>query len=609
MRTRLSSRVALGALALLTTLASVAPAAARSPAGKVEPRRVVPYRVGGTFRPDTNVLSVSGYAAWMIDEVLDSTTPLPPLGAAFLRAEREQGINARYLVAHAMLESGWGSSDIARLKRNLFGFNAYDRNPWEFATRFASHARGVAAVAAFLGEFYLTPGGRWWYRYTTPRAINRYYASDPRWADKVANIANIIDRLVVTLRERGVRFQPPALTGAPLAGAPAVLAVPWRASPGAKLPAALRFAARWTPLAVVEASAETPAAAPGAPWRFAVRADGGDHLVRLGVEAPPVPGLYRLDVEARDSDGQLLPATDRPPIPSLEVRVLAPGEVGVALAVGDSGDLVATVTVAGLGPAVDEAAPPGSAATRSGLAGATLEVWTLPLDPGLDAGRQARVALPDSLGAGATWTVPVSAPATPAVIVARIAAAAASGIRAVPGVMLAGRDADGRLTLSPLAIASPRDDLLLGREPPAAPITLRAFEAPGSLEAEIAPMAEDQSPDAGEPAPDGGGTQPTSGMAVANAPAAPEDRPQPRVLLVRSLAAEAAREAAPARFLLQLPEGGSDPAPVAIPGLPAGVRLVIAGLVPPGGGLVDPATLSLAWIAVAVPPEVAAGTD
>ena len=56
---------------------------------------MVPYRAGGAFTPNTDVLSVSGYAAWMIDEALGATTPLPPLGAAFLRAEREEGINAR----------------------------------------------------------------------------------------------------------------------------------------------------------------------------------------------------------------------------------------------------------------------------------------------------------------------------------------------------------------------------------------------------------------------------------------------------------------------------------------------------------------------------------
>lgn len=581
MRTPLSRRVALGALAVLTTLAVVAPVEARSPIRKIEPRRVVPYRVGGVFRPDTDVLSVSGYAAWMIDEALGSTTPLPPLGAAFLQAEREQGINARYFVAHAMLESGWGGSDLARLKRNLFGFNACDRDPWGYATRFPSHANGVAAVAAFLRESYLTPGGRWWYRFATPRAINIHYASDPHWAAKVANLANIIDGLVVTLRERWVRFLRPALADGPVVGAPAVLQVPWRAKPGAQLPAALRFAVRWTPIAVVEASAEIPAAAPGAPWRFALRTDGSDHVVRLELEAPALPGIWRLDVEARDSDGRPLPETDRPPIPSIEVRVMAVDEIAVGLSVEDDGDLAATVTIAGPGPAADDATatPDGAAVTERVGAGATLEVWTLPLDPTQSPSRQALVPLPDTMGPGTTWTVPVGAPAVPAVVVTRIAGGLDASARAVPTVALASRDADGHLMLIPLAVASPRDDLLLGRQAAPVSITLRAHDEPGSLEAEIAAVdARDVS---------------LALVAVEGTPGRPS-------LLVRSLAIEAARETTPLSSLLPFPEAWPGAARISLSGLPAGVRLVVAGIVLPDGGSVDPATLSVAWIAVAV---------
>jgi len=609
MRTHLLRRVALGALALLTTLAVVAPVEARSPVRKIEPRRVVPYRVGRAFTPNTNVLSASGYAAWMIDEVLGRTTPLPSLGAAFLRAEREQGINARYFVAHAMLESGWGTSPIARYKRNLFGYNACDRDPWRYATRFPSHAKGVAAVAEILRESYLTSDGRWWYRFTTPRAINRYYASDPRWADKVAHLANVLDKLVVTLRERWVRFRRPALVDRPIVGAPAVLEIPWRAKPGAQLPPALRFAVRWTPVAVIEASAEVPAAAPDAPWRFAPRTDKPGDAVRLELAAPALPGLWRLDVEARDSDGRPLPETDRPPIPSLEVRVLAPGEIGVALSVGDDGDLAATVTIAGLGPDGDGAddadapdpadpaddakvtpddpadpaddakvTPDAAAATQSVGTGATLEVWALPLDPAQSSYRQALVPLPDALGPGATWTVPVGAPAVPAVVVARIAGGLDASTRAVPTVALAGRDADGRLTLTPLTVASPRDDLLLGREPAADRIALAPVEAPGLVRIAVT----------------GGTLAPEIGADLA----AVEEPPGRPSLLVRSLAVETAREATPLSSVLQFPEAWPGAARVVVTGLPAGVRLVVAGIVPPDGGPVDPATLSLAWIEV-----------
>ena len=616
MRTNLIRRVALGALALLTTLTVVAPVQAREPVRKLEPRRTVAYRVGRVFTPNTDVLSVSGYAAWMIDEALGLTTPLPRLGAAFMRAERDEGINARYFVAHAMLESGWGTSAIARYKRNLFGYNAYDRDPWRYARRFASHARGVTTVAAILRESYLTPGGRRWYGFTTLRAINRYYASDPRWADKVAVLANVVDYLVVTLRERGVRFRRPLLVDRPVAGDRATLEIPWTSNPGAALPAALRFAVRWTPVAVVEASAQAPAAAPGAPWRFARRSDGPGQVVRLALRAPALPGRWRLDVEARDSDGRPLPKTDRPQIRSLEVRVVAPGEVGVALAVGDDGNLAATVSVAGAGrgaeagarvragaatesvvtaSAATESAATASAATASAATasaatageasstqpmgpGTTLEVWTLPLDPDLMP-YVALVSLPDALGPAAPWTTSLGAPAVPAVVVARVVAGPGSVGGPAPTVALAGRDADGRLTLTRLTVASPRDDLLLGRPAAAAPIVLRSLDEPGSVEIAVS---------AGDPPP-----------VIAAAVAAVEEAPGPRSVLVRTLGFDSASCAAPTHSLAELPGDVSGAARLSVSRLPAGVRLVMAGLVPRDGGPVDPATLSVAWIAVA----------
>jgi hypothetical protein len=606
MRTNLIRRVALGALALLTTLTVVAPVQGREPLRKLEPRRTVPYRVGRVFTPNTDVLSVSGYAAWMIDEALALTTPLPRLGAAFMRAERDEGINARYFVAHAMLESGWGTSAIARYKRNLFGYNAYDRDPWKYARRFASHARGVATVAAILRESYLTPGGLRWYGFTTLRGINRYYASDVHWADKVAVLANVIDYLVVTLRERGVRFRRPVLLDRPVAGARAALEIPWTSNPGAELPDALRFAARWTPVAVVEASAQAPAEAPGAPWRFARRSDGPDQVVRLDLTAPALPGLWRLDVEARDSDGRPLPKTDRPLIRSLEVRVVAPGEVGVALAVGDDGNLAATVSVAGVGREVEAAAAvrvsaetaraataraetataaiAGEASPTQAMgAGTTLEVWTLPLDPDL-VPYVALVSLPDALGPAAPWTTSLGAPAVPAVVVARVVGAPGSVVGAAPTVALAGRDADGRLTLTRLTVASPRDDLLLARPAAVGPIVLRSLDEPGSVEVAVS---------AGDPPP-----------VISAAVAAVEEAPGPLSVLVRTLDVDSASPAAPTDSLAELPGDVTGAARLSVSGLPAGVRLVMAGLVPRDGGPVDPATLSFAWIAVKAISEI-----
>ena len=47
-----------------------------------------------------------------------------------------------------------------------------------------------------------------------------------------------------------------------------------------------------------------------------------------------------------------------------------------------------------------------------------------------------------------------------------------------------------------------------------------------------------------------------------------------------------------------LPDDATGATRLALGGIPAGVRLVMAGLVPRDGGPIDPATISLAWIAV-----------
>lgn len=572
MRTALLRRAAPPALALVLALAAVVPAVpveARSPSRKIEPRSMTTYRVGRPVTPNTDVLSTSGYAAWMIDEVLGATTGLPKLGSSFLDAERREGINARTFVAHAMLESGWGTSDIARLKRNLFGYGAYDRNPWRYATRFRSYRQGILAVAKKVREGYLSPDGRYWYRYTTLRAMNRYYASDVRWADKIAVIANSLDRLVVTLKERGLHFGPLALAGAPTVGAPVSLDVPWRARPGAVLPPAIRFAARWTPVAVIEADSGGFAAAPAPSWTLARRTNGPGRVVHLGLQAPSQPGLWRLEVEARDSDGKPLPKSDRPAIRPLTVRVAAVREASIGLAVDPDGMLAATVTNLGREPI--EAAGAGIPTV--------VEAWALPLDPSLDAQRLAEVPLAASVAAGGATVVRFGAPATPSVVAVRLAGDGGAIGRVLPATALVTVDAGSPPVLVPLDVASPRDDALLGRTPPTGRIAAIPATEPGTIGVAVGGGAPAQDP----------------GLAVA-AMEGPPGRPW---LLVRSIGVEPSRAAEPLRTLLELPDEPVAPVRLDITGLPAGVRLVMAGLAGADGTPADPASLVLAWIQVA----------
>ncbi len=580
MRTAFLRRAVPVALTLLVALAAVVPAApveARSPARKIEPRFVTPYRVGRVITPNTDILSTSGYAAWMIDEALGATTRLPRLGAAFMAAERREGINARTFVAHAMLESGWGTSDIARLKHNLFGYGAYDRDPWKHALRFRTYQQGILAVAEKVRDRYLTPGGRWWYGFTTLRGVNRYYASDVHWADKIAVIANTLDRLVVTLRERRLQFGRPNFADTPIAGTKVSLEVPWTARPGAVLPPAIRFRARWVPVAVVEASDGAPGAARASRWVTLKRTDQPGRAVGLALQVPSRPGLWRVEIEARDSDGRALPKTDRPTIRSLTVRVAGAQEAGIGLAVGRDGALTATVSNLGRLP-IDAA---GAGTTT------VVEAWALPLDPTQDARRLAAIPLGASLAADGTRAFSFAAPAMPSVVTVRLAGDAGAIGRGLPVAALVARDAGGRPVLTPLVVSSPRDDALLGRSAPDGRIALTPAAQPGTFDAAVV---------GGAPAPD-------PGMAVAEMEG-PPGRP---FLLVRSIAAEPSRDGNPSLALEELPAEPPTPGHLQVTGLPAGVRLVIAAIVGADGTPADPETLFLAWIPVtAIDADVAA---
>ena len=57
----------------------------------------------------------------------------------FYNVEQKYNINGIFLASMAIHESGWGSSKIAKDKKNLFGFGAYDRIPYDSAVTFATY--------------------------------------------------------------------------------------------------------------------------------------------------------------------------------------------------------------------------------------------------------------------------------------------------------------------------------------------------------------------------------------------------------------------------------------------------------------------------------------
>lgn len=127
----------------------------------------------------------SGLTVEIANKLLEGTL-LKGLGKFFIEAEKKYGVNAYYLIAHAALESGWGTSPLAKNKNNIFGFTAYDRNP-SGARGFKSKAECIDVVAKYISENYLKENGE---HYNGPnlKGMNIKYASDKEWSTKIEDI-------------------------------------------------------------------------------------------------------------------------------------------------------------------------------------------------------------------------------------------------------------------------------------------------------------------------------------------------------------------------------------------------------------------------------------
>ncbi len=90
----------------------------------------------------------------------------------------------------ACLESGYGTSNFARERNNLYGWNAVDSNPNK-ASKFESKESATLYVAEKLAKNYLTEGGAY-YEGKSARAIDVHYCTDKQHADKICNIVSTL---------------------------------------------------------------------------------------------------------------------------------------------------------------------------------------------------------------------------------------------------------------------------------------------------------------------------------------------------------------------------------------------------------------------------------
>ncbi len=124
-----------------------------------------------------------------VKEQANSNSKLKNTGSYFINAQK-YGVNASLAFGLAVNESGWGMSNIAQSKNNIFGLNAIDSNPGQAADRFTSVEACINDFAKnWMSLGYLDPLD---WRYYGPHlgdkqsGMNIKYASDPYWGEKAA---------------------------------------------------------------------------------------------------------------------------------------------------------------------------------------------------------------------------------------------------------------------------------------------------------------------------------------------------------------------------------------------------------------------------------------
>ena len=113
----------------------------------------------------------------------------------FYYIEKQYNINGIFVASVGIHESAWGTSKIALQKNNLFGYGAYDSNPYNGAYNFTNYSESIDLLARVFVKYYLNPAGTsiyggekaagTYYNGPTLKGINTKYATDKKWANAV----------------------------------------------------------------------------------------------------------------------------------------------------------------------------------------------------------------------------------------------------------------------------------------------------------------------------------------------------------------------------------------------------------------------------------------
>lgn len=113
-----------------------------------------------------------------------SNSPFRGNGSYFINAGNASGLNPVYILAHAGIESAWGTSNIAQSYHNYFGIYAFDNNPDNAKTLSSNGVEsGIINGANWISKNYYQKG------HTTLNEMKAAgYATDPNWATSIASV-------------------------------------------------------------------------------------------------------------------------------------------------------------------------------------------------------------------------------------------------------------------------------------------------------------------------------------------------------------------------------------------------------------------------------------
>ncbi len=141
------------------------------------------------FRSKTN-LTADELNRFIDQGVNGRTSVLKGTGQYFIDAQNKYGINAAIVLAIAILESGYGTSQYAIQRNNLFGISAYDSNP-DSATHFQSVQECINQMMGYyLKDYSDIKDTRFFGAHLGNKGsgANVKYAADTYWGLKIASL-------------------------------------------------------------------------------------------------------------------------------------------------------------------------------------------------------------------------------------------------------------------------------------------------------------------------------------------------------------------------------------------------------------------------------------